>query len=52
MIPKGTIVFVGISAANRSNSIWGSNAHEWIPERWLTSDPVAKTRLPGAFSSM
>lgn len=52
IIPKGAIAFIGISVVNRSKSIWGSNAREWIPERWLTSSPVTKTRLPGAFSSM
>ncbi|KAF8231137.1 cytochrome P450 [Tricholoma matsutake] len=52
IIPKGAIAFIGISVVNRSKSIWGSNTREWIPERWLTSSPVTKTRLPGAFSSM
>jgi hypothetical protein len=52
MVPKGTIAIIGISAINRSRVVWGSNAREWVPERWLTSDPVTKTRLPGAFSSM
>ncbi|EIM84054.1 cytochrome P450 [Stereum hirsutum FP-91666 SS1] len=35
-IPTGTTLFVGIAAANRDRSIWGDDALEWKPERWLT----------------
>jgi len=50
--PKGTVIWVGISTANTSKNIWGQDAREWKPDRWLTSDPVAKAKLPGVFASM
>lgn len=50
--PKGTVIWVGISTANRSKNIWGQDAREWKPDRWLTADPVAKAKLPGVFASM
>jgi len=51
-VPKGTTLLIDISAANRSKLTWGEDAREWKPQRWLISDPVAKARLPGAFSAM
>ncbi|KAL0575693.1 hypothetical protein V5O48_006281 [Marasmius crinis-equi] len=54
-VPVGTTVFVGIAGANRLESIWGPDAKEWRPERWLSSDPnIIKTtnsaRLPGIYA--
>ncbi|TFY83263.1 hypothetical protein EWM64_g745 [Hericium alpestre] len=57
-IPEGTTLFVGIAAANRSPLIWGPDAHEWRPERWLGSEvPGVQARedgarLPGVYSGM
>ncbi|KAJ7288852.1 cytochrome P450 [Mycena rebaudengoi] len=33
-IPKGTTVYVAISAANHNKQIWGDDALEFKPERW------------------
>ncbi|KAF8225656.1 cytochrome P450 [Tricholoma matsutake] len=56
-IAKGTAVYLGLAAANRSNTIWGPDATEYKPERWLgklgregTTDN--NTRLPGIYSNM
>lgn len=53
-LKNDTNVIVGIGAANRDPAIWGSDADEWKPERWLgkTPDQVAKERLPGVYSGM
>ncbi|KZP14939.1 cytochrome P450 [Athelia psychrophila] len=53
-VPKGTIVTVAIMRANRDPTIWGDDAHEWKPERWLASPPdkVANAHFPGVFSNM
>ncbi|KZP14943.1 cytochrome P450 [Athelia psychrophila] len=53
-IPKGTRVTVGIMRANRDPDIWGDDAQEWKPERWLASSPdkVAKVHFPGVYSNM
>ncbi|PPQ71481.1 hypothetical protein CVT24_011975 [Panaeolus cyanescens] len=34
-VPKGTNVHVSLLAANRNKEIWGEDANEWRPERWL-----------------
>jgi len=34
-VPKGTPVQVPVYALNRSKDIWGSDAHEFRPERWM-----------------
>lgn len=53
-IKKNTNVIVSILNANRSKAVWGEDAEEWKPERWLgkSHDEVAKERLPGVYSSM
>ncbi|KAH7913518.1 cytochrome P450 [Hygrophoropsis aurantiaca] len=35
-IPEGTTIFISIIAANRNKELWGPDADEWKPERWLT----------------
>ena len=54
VIPKGTNVLVGVRACNRNKSLWGEDADEWKPERWLNPLPqsVADAKLPGVYSSM
>ncbi|KAJ7152026.1 cytochrome P450 [Mycena filopes] len=53
VVPKGTIVFLGIAGANRLPSVWGLDAMEWKPERWLTvQNAESSGRLPGIYSGM
>ncbi|KAJ3524791.1 hypothetical protein NMY22_g10851 [Coprinellus aureogranulatus] len=54
MIPKGTKVFLPLHFTNRDPDIWGPEAHEWRPERWLVPLPetVTKARVPGVFSNL
>lgn len=53
-VPKGTVVFVPIQAANINPEVWGPDAHEWRPERWLEPLPesVAAAKTPGVYSNM
>jgi cytochrome P450 len=53
-LPKDTTVIIGIAAANRDPLIWGTDAVEWKPERWVGKrvDEVAGERLPGIYSGM
>jgi len=43
VIPKGTRVILGISALNQDKALWGADASEFNPDRWLslssTTDP-------------
>ena len=53
-IPKDTRILVSIRGSNRNKSIWGEDAHEWKPERWLSPlpDSVIDARIPGVYSNM
>lgn len=64
--PKGTTIWISISGANRSKDIWGEDADEWKPQRWLghsdssgeldpnlkDSAKQVKPKLPGIYSGM
>ncbi|THG96245.1 hypothetical protein EW026_g5553 [Hermanssonia centrifuga] len=53
-VPKGTMVLVALAACNRSRAVWGEDALEWKPERWLSALPetVGKARVPGVYSNL
>lgn len=53
-VPKNTDITISIIGANRSKKIWGEDAEEWKPERWLQPLPesVSKAHLPGVYASM
>ncbi|KAF7794414.1 hypothetical protein EIP86_005548 [Pleurotus ostreatoroseus] len=54
VVPKGTMVFVGIRSANRNKAIWGEDALEWKPERWLSPMPhaVKEAKIPGVYMNL
>jgi|SRR6266581_9064712 len=53
LVPKNTNVFVQIYNLNRDPSIWGSDATEWKPERWLAPLPesVANANIQGVYAN-
>ena len=53
-VPKNTIITVGIRESNRNKAIWGDDASEWKPERWLSPLPgsVAEAHIPGVYSNL
>ncbi|KAJ7134367.1 cytochrome P450 [Mycena epipterygia] len=51
LITQGTAVYLGLGAANRSTAIWGPDAAEFKPERWLDGNSN-KSKLPGGYSGM
>ncbi|KAI0782963.1 cytochrome P450 [Abortiporus biennis] len=53
-IPKGTKVFVGVSASNQNTGLWGEDAKEWKPERWMENLPtdLVEARLPGVYAHL
>ncbi|KAI0669354.1 cytochrome P450 [Trametes maxima] len=54
LVPKDTTVIVGILSSNRNKAIWGEDALEWKPERWLSSLPesVTEAKIPGIYSNL
>nr|VWO96279.1 Uncharacterized protein [Ganoderma boninense] len=53
-IPRGTNIVIAIMACNRSQALWGEDAHEWKPGRWLAPLPpaVESAAIPGVYSHM
>ncbi|KAL5482415.1 hypothetical protein ACEPAI_9009 [Sanghuangporus weigelae] len=53
-VRKGTTVYVSIIGANKNKAIWGEDADEWKPERWLKQLPqnLSDAHLPGVYSQM
>ena len=53
IVPKGTTVIVGFLASNMNKALWGEDAHEWKPERWLHPLPQAllDAQIPGLFAN-
>lgn len=53
-IPKGTRVVLSLIHCNRDTLIWGPDADEWKPERWLNPlpDSVVNTKVPGIYSHL
>ncbi|KIK57049.1 hypothetical protein GYMLUDRAFT_46670 [Collybiopsis luxurians FD-317 M1] len=53
-VPKGTTIVVSILNSNRNPDLWGKDADEWKPERWLSPLPTTLTdaRIPGVYSHL
>ena len=53
-VPKDTSVNVGLLASNRNKAIWGEDAEEWKPERWLSPLPakVTDSHVPSVYSHL
>ncbi|TFK46543.1 cytochrome P450 [Heliocybe sulcata] len=53
MVSKGDIINIPIVPINRSKEIWGEDAHEFRPERWLDHKiPEAATSVPGIWGNI
>ena len=35
VVPEGTTLIISILAANHNKAVWGDDASEWRPERWM-----------------
>lgn len=53
-VPRGTNVLLGVRACNRDKRLWGDDAEEWKPERWLKQLPkaVEAASVPGVYSHL
>lgn len=54
VVPKGTLILPSLTHCNVTNTLWGDDALEWKPERWLVPLPktVLDARIPGVYSNM
>ena len=54
LVPKDTTVFIGIKASNRNKALWGEDADEFKPERWLSQlpDAVGEAHIPGVYANL
>ncbi|KAI0676559.1 cytochrome P450 [Trametes maxima] len=54
VVPKGTNVLVGVRACNRNKALWGDDAEEWKPDRWLKPLPkeLEDASIPGVYSHL
>ncbi|KAI0059673.1 cytochrome P450 [Artomyces pyxidatus] len=53
LVPRGTDVLVDTLAINRDKDIWGGDAEEWKPERFLSPLPgsVTEALIPGVYGN-
>ena len=53
-LAKDTAVFVGVMSSNTNRALWGDDAYEWKPERWLSPLPeaVLDAKIPGVYSNL
>ena len=53
-VSKGTTLVIGIRASGRNKAVWGDDALEWKPERWLSPLPqsVAAAGIPGIYPNV
>ncbi|KAI5122854.1 hypothetical protein M0805_003148 [Coniferiporia weirii] len=53
-IRKGQNLIVAFGSVNRLKAVWGADAYEWKPERWLKPLPTSVTNahIAGVYSSL
>ncbi|RDB25854.1 Docosahexaenoic acid omega-hydroxylase CYP4F3 [Hypsizygus marmoreus] len=53
-VPKDTKIVISIQNANRDPALWGPDALEWKPERWMSPlpDVLVDARMPGVYSHL
>ena len=54
VVTRGTPVITLIQAFNTNKDLWGEDATEWKPERWLGPLPTAleEARVPGVYANL
>ncbi|KAI0760059.1 cytochrome P450 [Fomes fomentarius] len=53
IVPAHTMMWVNILGVNRDKELWGPDADEWKPERWLAPLPttVTEAHIPNVFAN-
>ena len=54
MVPKGSLLVTSLLQCNCNPEIWGADAQEWKPERWLKELPesVIEAKIPGIYAHL
>ncbi|KAF6762398.1 cytochrome P450 [Ephemerocybe angulata] len=54
LVPEGTLLIVSIKSINTDPELWGPDAHEWKPERWLAPprEALVDAHIPGVYSHL
>ncbi|KXN82785.1 Cytochrome P450 3A16 [Leucoagaricus sp. SymC.cos] len=54
VVPNGTNIIISILGSNTNPDLWGTDALEWKPERWLSPLPssVTDAHIPGIYSHL
>ncbi|KAI0713837.1 cytochrome P450 [Earliella scabrosa] len=54
LVPAGTMTLINLGACNTNKVLWGEDALEWKPERWLSPLPraVDDAPIPGIYSKL
>ncbi|KAF5316966.1 hypothetical protein D9611_003971 [Ephemerocybe angulata] len=53
-VPKDTTIIMSLIGCNRNVDVWGEDAAEWKPERWLEplKESVVGAKVPGVYSHL
>ncbi|KAF6760258.1 cytochrome P450 [Ephemerocybe angulata] len=53
-VPKDTTIIMSLIGCNRNVDVWGEDAAEWKPERWLEPlrESVVGAKVPGVYSHL
>lgn len=53
-VPKGTTIIMSLIGCNRNKDVWGEDAEDWKPERWLEPlrECVVGAKVPGVYSHL
>ncbi|KAM5535768.1 hypothetical protein V8D89_010582 [Ganoderma adspersum] len=53
-VPKGTVAVLNLGACNTNKAVWGEDAYEWKPDRFLAPLPrsVEAARVPGVYANL
>ncbi|EIW61057.1 cytochrome P450 [Trametes versicolor FP-101664 SS1] len=53
-VPKDTMIVLHSWGCNTNKAVWGDDAYEWKPERWLGELPkvLDEARIPGVYSNL
>ncbi|RPD55331.1 cytochrome P450 [Lentinus tigrinus ALCF2SS1-7] len=54
VVPQDTVVFAHFQASNVNRELWGEDAEEWKPDRWLAplSAALENAHLPGVYANL